>query len=459
MTVVIGCGAGFSGDRTDAAAPVVEALARYDAPRALMFETLGERTLADAQLRRVEDAETGYEPLLEQYLRPILGECLAQKIPVLGNFGAANPPAAGRRIAALAAEAGWPAASIAVVTGDDLRERLEELSLTPWEGERGELPALERIVAANVYIGSAALVEALSRGAAVVAVGRIADPALALGPLVYHHGWAWDDWDRLAAGTVAGHLIECGAQVTGGYFADPGLKDVPRLDALGFPIVEVEADGRIVVTKPAGTGGCVTERTVKEQLLYEVHDPAAYLTPDVTVDFSRVEVRQIGPDRVAVTGVRGKPAPPTLKTTVSYLDGYLGEAEISYGGPNAQRRAQLAAETLRQRLQARIPADLRRRLDLIGCVSTFDGDGGGLQEAASLDDAADGDVRLRLAVAHAERHWVELATQELLALYCCGPAGGGGVRRHHKRRLRTASFLISRQEVRPRVALLGEGQR
>ena len=454
MTVVIGCGAGFSGDRTDAAGPLVEALLGYDVPRALMFETLGERTLAAAQLRRMENPDSGDEPLLEAFLAPVLGDCLAQGISVLGNFGAANPDAARRRIARMAASAGFHNARLAVVSGDDVRDRLDALSWTAWEGERRDLPSAATIVAANVYLGAEPIIRAMEGGAQVVITGRVADPALALAPLCYHHGWALDDWDRLAAGTLAGHLIECGTQVTGGYFADPGVKEVPGMATLGYPIVEVERDGSMIVTKPPGTGGLVTEQTVKEQLLYEIHDPASYLTPDVVLDLTGVEVRQVGKDRVAVRGVRGRPAPPTLKATISFLDGYQGEAEISYAGPNAAARAELAKQTLRERLSMRCPTDLRSRFDLVGISSVFDGDECKWREGT---DVRVEDVRLRLAVEHPDRKVVELATQELLALYCCGPAGGGGVRRHHIRRLKTASFLVPREQIQPRIAFYEGG--
>ncbi|WP_417582540.1 acyclic terpene utilization AtuA family protein [Nitrincola sp.] len=452
MTVIVGCGAGFSGDRTDAARPLVDALIAYDAPRALMFETLGERTLAAAQLRRIKNPDTGDEPLLEEFLSPVLSDCLANKITILGNFGAANPDAACNRIKRLAQHCGYPQACLATIHGDDVRERLTELDWLAWEGENRPLSSLHQVLAANVYLGAGSLIEAMEKGAQVIITGRVADPALALTPLCYYHDWALDDWDRLAAGALAGHLIECGAQVTGGYFADPGFKDVPGMATLGYPLVEVERNGRLVVTKPAGTGGLVTEQTVKEQLLYEIHDPSAYITPDVVVDLSQVSIRQLAKDRVEVVGIRGKPAPARLKTTVSFLDGYQGEAEISYAGPNALARAQLARETLRQRLAMRCPSDLRSRFDLIGLSSVFDGD---TQNASQCMHHQPTDIRLRLAVEHADKKVVELATQELLALYCCGPAGGGGVRRTHSQRVKTASYLVPKQQVMPTVTLHG----
>ncbi|NIC06136.1 acyclic terpene utilization AtuA family protein [Billgrantia bachuensis] len=445
MTFLLGSGAGFSGDRTDAAIPVVAELIRRGQPAALLFETLGERTLAAAHRAMRDDPAAGYEPLLGELLAPVLDDCLRHGIAILGNFGAANPDGACRVVAELAATTGRGGASIGRVHGDDIRARLGELELQRWEAENRELPGEEALISANVYLGAAPLVEALELGAEVVVSGRVADPALFLAPLVHHFGWAWNDWDRLAAGMMAGHLGECGAQVTGGYFADPGCKEVPDLARVGYPIIEVEEDGRLVVTKPAGTGGMVTARTVKEQLLYEVHDPANYLTPDVVVDLSSVRVEELGPDRVAVTGIRGKPAPQRLKTTVCYEGGWQGEAEISYAGPNALARARLAAEVLRERLTFRAPVELRSRLDIVGHASVFDSDVGDLQR--TLPASAGGDYRLRLAVEHSERRWVERATQELLALYCAGPAGGGGVRRQFQRRVCTASYLVKRSDV------------
>ena len=442
---LMGCGAGFSGDRVDAPGPVVAHIAQSGLPGAIMFETLAERTLALGHLARRSDPALGYEPLLEALVGPVLGQCLQAGIPIVGNFGAANPRGAGAALQQLAASAGLAAPRIAIVLGDDIAAGLDPGSLLPFDGE-----ALDgTLVAANVYLGARQIAEALQAGAQIVVTGRVADPALALGPLVAHFGWAWDDWDRLAAGTLVGHLLECGSQVTGGYFADPGMKDVPRPEAIGFPIADVTSDGRFILTKPQGTGGVVSVRTVTEQLLYELHDPAAYLTPDVVLDVTGVTLTQDGPDRVAVQGARGYPAPERLKATLSFEGDWLGEGEISYAGPNAMARARMAADVLGRRLDLRGLA-LRRRLDLLGTMAVFDNDAGTMPRMTP--DLPE--VRVRLAVSGADRAPVEQAMQEVLALLCCGPAGGGGMRSQVRSRIRTASALVPRERVSPTVEFL-----
>lgn len=247
----IGCAAGFSGDRTDAAGPVVRALAEAGGPAVLIFETLAERTLALAQLARRQDPEGGFEPLLDDLLRPVLAACLEAGIRIVSNFGAANPSGAARHILRMARELGLRAPRVAVVEGDDLFSP----ALRPlWQQAAGE----RRVVSANAYLGAEPIADALLAGADIVVCGRVADPSLTVGPALAHHGWARDDWQRLARATMAGHLLECGAQVSGGYYADPGIKDVPGMASLGYPIAEIDADGDCIVTKPAGTGGSST---------------------------------------------------------------------------------------------------------------------------------------------------------------------------------------------------------
>ncbi len=454
---LIGSGAGFSGDRVDAPQSVVKAIAASGKPGAVIFETIGERTLALGHVARRADPGKGFEPLLAEFLAPILADCLNASIAIIGNFGVANPQAAARVIQQLAHAAGLGPIRIAIVSGDDIRDGLDLDQLEIWEGDRALAGPTDEVIAANVYIGARPIADALRAGAQVVVTGRVADPALVLGPLVAHYGWAWDDWDRLAQGTLAGHLLECGAQVTGGYFADPGFKDVPGMANIGFPIAEIDRDGAIVITKAAGTGGLVDSRTVKEQILYEIHDPAAYLTPDVILDITQVQIREVGEHRVALTGARGRPAPERLKATVSFPGDWLGEAEISYAGPNAQARARLAIATIEERLERR-QLDLRRRYDLIGAFSIFDGDSGELRERdPRAQDCGDesADLRVRLAVSGQQRERVEQALQEVLALYCCGPAGGGGVRTRIQNRIKTVSYLVPRARIHPRFDFLG----
>jgi hypothetical protein len=434
----IACAAGFSGDRTDAAGPVVQALVASGGPAFLIFETLAERTLALAQLARRADPEAGYEPLLADLLRPVLADCLAHGVRIVSNFGAANPESAARRIHALARELGLPAPRIAIVEGDDVSGPTHRPLLQAALG-----PALDGLdlVSANAYQGAEAIADALLAGADIVVCGRVADPSLAVGPALAHFGWARDDWTRLARATMAGHLLECGTQVTGGYYADPGYKDVPGLAQLGYPIAEIDADGHCTITKPVGTGGRIDAHTVKEQLLYEVHDPAAYLTPDVVADITEAEVQELGPDRVRLTGVRGHARPATLKVNVCHATGWLAEGEISYAGARAEGRARLAAQVLRERLAGLGPL----RADLIGVASVFADDGGTWLDG--LPDSGARDVRLRVAMNHRERASAERLAREVTALYCCGPAGGGGVRTALRQRLGTVSCVLAREQA------------
>jgi len=437
----VGCAAGFSGDRTDAARPVVDALIAAGGASVLIFETLAERTLALAQIARRTNPELGYEPLLDEMLRPVLADCLAHGIRIVSNFGAANPRGAARRIAELARELGLALPCIAVVGGDDVsgEHHLDALN----EGLQGALAGRE-LVSANAYLGAEPIAAALVAGAQIVVCGRVADPSLTVGPAMAHFGWRADDWDRLARATMAGHLLECGAQVTGGYYADPGLKDVSGLARLGYPIAEIDRDGQCVVTKPVGSGGRVDEHTVKEQLLYEVHDPSAYVTPDVVADLSNAQVMQAGEDRVALQGVRGKARTDSLKVNVCCASGWLAEGEISYAGARAEGRARLAAQIVRERLAGSGPL----RIDLIGVSSVLADDAG--HWLAAVPDSGATDVRLRIALRHTDRVQAERLTREMVALYTCGPAGGGGVRTSLRPTLGTLSFLMPRRLIAAR---------
>ena len=443
----IGSAAGFSGDRTDAALPVVESLIASGGPSVLIFETLAERTLALAQLARRADPEAGYEPLLAELLGPVLAQCLAHGVRIVSNFGAAHPHAAARRIAALARELGLAAPRIAVVSGDDVSGPEHRAAL---DALLGEAIGGRDIVSANAYLGAEAIAGALQAGAQIVVCGRVADPSLVVGPAMAHYGWAADDWDRLARATMAGHLLECGAQVTGGYYADPGVKDVPGLARLGYPIAEIDPDGHCTLGKPAGSGGLIDGHTVKEQLLYELHDPAAYLTPDVVADITRARVIDLGGDRVRLEGVRGHPRTGTLKVNVCLATGWLAEGEISYAGARAEGRARLAAGVLRERLAGLGPL----RADLIGVTSVFADDAGRWLDATAPGDGRD--VRLRVALRHDDRAGAERLVREVTALYTCGPAGGGGVRTSLRPTLGTLSCLLPREQAFARFEMLEE---
>jgi hypothetical protein len=439
-TILVGCGAGFSGDRVDAAIPVVKTLVERGGPAALIFENLAERTLATQHLTKRQNPKLGYEPLMELELRPVLTDCLAHGITIVSNFGAANPMGAAQRILEIAQELGLPRPRIAVVSGDDLSGPKGQALVKEHIG--GAFDA-QRFVCANAYQGAREIANAIKAGAQIVVTGRVADPSLVLGPAMAHYGWRDDEWDLLAGGSMAGHLLECGSQVSGGYFADPGRKDVQGMDTIGFPIAEVYPDGTCIITKAHDTGGLVDARSVKEQLLYEVHDPAAYITPDVVADISQAIVTELGPNEVKLSGVIGHPRTDTLKANVFFDGGWFGEGEISYAGPNAEARARLALDTLQKRLAKQHGLNLR--CDLIGICSIFNDDAGRLLQTYAPSQHTD--VRARVAAQHLALEPIEALLREVTALWTCGPAGGGGVRVNKRQRLSTTSCLIDRQRL------------
>jgi len=301
----------------------------------------------------------------------------------------------------------------------------------------------DRLVSASAYLGAAPIVEALTGGADVVITGRVADPALFTAPIIHELGVAMDDWAMLGRITVAGHLLECAGQLTGGYFADPGYKDVPSLARLGFPIAEVQADGSFVVTKVDGSGGAVTTATCKEQLLYELHDPRSYLTPDVVADFSDVRMRAVGADRVLVEGGTGRSRTATLKVSVGYVDGYVGEGQISYAGPGAVARARLALRIVEERLELTGVSVRELRCDLIG-VDAIHG--------PQRSSAEPYEVRARVAGRTDSMRDAVRIGNEVETLYTNGPAGGGGVAKAARQVIAIASTLIPRSLVTPTVA-------
>ena len=442
----IGAGAGYAGDRID---PAVD-LAERGQLDALVFECLAERTIALAQLRRRADPEQGYDPLLAARLRAVLPACLARGIPVITNMGAANPLAAGHAALAVARELQLPRLRVAVVLGDDVLDWVRQND-APLLDSRDTVRSLDgRLISANAYLGADALLPALAAKPDVLITGRVADPSLFLAPLMHHFGWAADDWPLLGKGLAVGHLLECAAQVSGGYLADPGRVDVPDLHRVGFPLAEVAADGSAVITKLPGTGGRVDRLSCTAQLLYEVEDPGAYLQADVTGDFSQVRFTELGDDRVSVQGATGSARPVQLKVSLGYRDGFIGEGQISYAGPGARARGELALDILRHRLadEGLSPSlrGLEHRAELIG-VNAMHG-------AALGTDREPYEVRVRLAVRCATREQAERVGQEVEALYLNGPAAGGGVTQSVREVVAVASTLIPREAVLPRVEIL-----
>ena len=433
----IGCGAGYANDRVE---PAIELVERGDLDF-LVFECLAERTIALAQQAKARDPQAGFDPRLRERMEAVLAACHQRGVKIITNMGAAHPQAAAGCVRDVARRAGLAGLTIAVVAGDDVtgvvssgRHRCLELD-APID------PA--SVVSANAYLGAEPIVEALDGGADVIITGRVADPSLFVAPVLATFGWASDDWPRVGVATLAGHLLECAGQVTGGYFADPGVKDIPDLDRLGFPLAEITADGGVVVTKVSGSGGLVTTATCTEQLLYEVHDPAAYVTPDVVADFSGVTMEADGPDRVRVSGASGRPRPDMLKVSVGQHDGWIGEGQMAYGGPGAVARARLAAAIVARRLEIVGLATSEIRYDLIGVDS--------LHGAATRTDAEPYEVRLRVAARVSSEADAWRVAREVEALYTNGPAGGGGASTMVRPVLAMRSTLLPRTAVPWRV--------
>jgi hypothetical protein len=347
-TVRIGSGSAWWGDRVEPA----RLNAEQGALDYLCFETMAEATVSAAQVRARRDPSfPGYDTYLDERMRAVLPGCMRQGTRIVSNQGWINPEGAARRIVELLREHGFPGVKVAAVNGSLITDRVLALTDRILENGRPTSTLAPDLISAEVYLGAEPIVEALKAGAHIVVTGRVADPSVFMAPLMFEFGWDPLDHTKLGMGSGIGHLLECGAQVTGGYFPDPGFKDVPEPWNLAFPIAEVDEDGSVVITKVAGTGGAVTLQTVKEQLLYEVHDPANYITPDVVVDFTTARLEQVGPDRVKVWGIGGKPRTPTLKVSIGCTEGFIGEDMFFYAGPGALRRARLAARVLEERFR------------------------------------------------------------------------------------------------------------
>ena len=440
----IGAGASYAGDRIEPAA----LLAAHGKLDYLVFETLAERTIALANLLRMKDPAAGYNEMLEERLRAVLPHCMANRTRIVTSMGAANPAAAALKSAAIVRDMRLAPMNIAAVLGDDVLDYCRAHAQTLPIMESGlPLATLEgELVSANAYLGADNIVAALGQGADIVITGRVADCSLFLAPMIHEFGWAMDDWNLLGQGQVCADMVECGANVSGGFFADPGYKDVPALGNLGYPYLDMTPDGGCVVAKVDGTGGLINRAICTEQMLYEIHDPADYVTPDVVVDFTQVKLDEVGKDRVRISGGRGRPRPERLKVSVGLREGWIGEAEITYAGLGCVNRARLAEQVVRDRLRIGGVTLEELRVDYIGMNSLH-----GPASLATLHEPYE--VRLRFAGrARAKRDAARLAG-EVETLVGKGPAMSSLPRTQVREVLAIYSVLIPRAAVKPEIVM------
>ncbi|MGJ7487057.1 acyclic terpene utilization AtuA family protein [Variovorax sp. LT2P21] len=439
-TLRIGSGAAWWGDRVEPAALNAE---RGELDY-LCFETMAEATVSAAQVRARRDPSfPGYDTYLDDRMRAVLPACMRNGTRIVSNQGWINPTAAAKRIVELLQEIGVTGVKVAAVGGSLITDRVLELTDTILENGQPTHTLKPTLISAEAYLGAEPIVEALTAGAQIVVTGRVADPSIFMAPMMYEFGWDPLDHARVGAGNGIGHLLECGAQVTGGYFSDPGFKDVPEPWNFAFPIAEVEANGDVVITKVSGSGGAVTLQTVKEQMLYEVHDPANYITPDVVVDFTTAKLEQVGPDRVRVTGLSGKPRTPTLKVSIGCTEGFIGEDMFFYAGPGALRRAQLAKKVLEERFKiVKLDAE-DMRVDFLG-INAIHGD------ATPADAPEPYEIAVRVAARTRTREEAAKVGREVDGMAVSGIAHTGK-RVPHQERTREVigvwSSLVPREQV------------
>jgi hypothetical protein len=446
-TIRIGNGQGFWGDNVDA--PVE--LLRGGAIDYIGMDYLAEVTLSIMMRQKLKNPKLGYATDFIGFIRRVLPELKERNVRILTNAGGLNPKACRNRIFEVARELGVTGLRVGVVDGDDLLPRLPELIAaghTLKNMDTGEplAPLVDKVMSANAYLGAQPIVDALGQGAQIVLCGRVTDTALALAPMIHEFGWGMKDWDLLAAGTIAGHIIECGAQCTGGNFSR--FWEVPDLWNVGYPVVEAREDGTFVVTKHEGTGGMVTVDTVGEQLVYEMSDPTGYITPDVIADFTSIRIRQDGKDRVEVSGIKGKPNTPFLKISGSYLAGFKASGQITVAGPRAVEKARLAAEIVWKRLERAgvtfAPED--QETELMGTGACLPG------ILPVPDDLPE--VVLRLGVRDADSTKVERFGKEIAPLVTAGPPGVTGFAGGRPKPQEIVAYwpaLLAREEVESRV--------
>jgi len=409
-------GQGFWGDSIDAPVRLVkEGPLDY-----LTLDYLAEVTMSIMQKlkRRDPEGRSGYATDFVDLIRRILPDLLEKNVRVVANAGGVNPGACVKAVCAVARDAGARGLKVGMVLGDDILDRLDEIlaegvSLANMDDGRPLSEVRDRVLAANVYMSAFPIAGALDLGASIVVTGRGTDPGLVVGPLAHEFKWGRDDWNHLAAATVPGHIIECGAQCTGGNFSR--WWEVPGWDHLGYPVVEAEPDGSFTITKHDDTGGLVTVDTVSEQLVYEMGNPASYITPDVVADFTSIRLEQAGKDRVAVTGVTGRPATDTCKVSISYLAGYSAVGQLTVSGPNALEKARVAASALWGRLKRAGLTFEETHTEFVGA--------GACHGRIGRGSAAPVEVVMRVGVKDADQKKVDRFGKEIAPLVTSGPPG------------------------------------
>jgi hypothetical protein len=416
----------------------------------LTLDYLAEITMSILQKQRSRDPRSGYARDFVEMIGRGAGDLLARKIRVVANAGGVNPGACRD---AVARALNQPGVKIGVVAGDDILESLDGMISHGVEMrnlDTGEpLDSIRpRVQSANVYFGAAPIADALAQGSQIVITGRCTDTGLVLGPMLHEFGWARDDWDKLAAGTIAGHTVECGAQCTGGN-CQVDWQSIPDFAGIGYPIVEAEPDGTFVVTKHAGTGGRVTVASIKEQLLYEMGDPHEYITPDCVADFTTIQLRQDGPDRVRFSGIRGKPATKMYKVSISYSAGFKAVGTLMYSWPDAYQKAKAADAILRKRLE-----NLGLRFDAIR--TEFGGVNACHGALAGEPSPEIAEVILRVGVRSPERAPVERFTKEIAPLALNGPPAVTGLGSGRPKVEEIVAYwpaLIPKTEVTPQISI------
>lgn len=439
----IASGAGYAGDRIE---PAIDVIKNGNIDY-IAFECLAERTIAIAQAEKLKDPNKGYNGLLEERFNEILSLCAEKKIKIITNMGAANPIAAIKKIKELALSKKLKNLKLAAVIGDDISDNLTKYE----ENEILELglklkEIKENLISANVYLGVEGILEALKNKADIIITGRCADPSLFLAPLIYEFNWDINNSNLMAKGIMIGHLLECGAQVSGGYYSTPGKDEVEDLWNVGFPIAEVFENGDVVITKTNTTSGKVTTDTCKEQLIYEVHNPAEYITPDGVANFTTISLKEIEKDKVFLTGATGSKRPKNLKVSIGYKDCFIGEAGISYGGSLAFEKAKSAAEVIEKRLEYRNLSFEEIRYDFIGYNSLY---GNSISDKLKKSDYSE--VRLRVAVRTKTKTEAKKIIDEVETLYTNGPSGGGGVSKAIEEVVSICSIFIPREDIKTEI--------